>query len=204
VTNLERNKAIVRSFVEAINAQDWGRLAEVVAPGFLRHCAAAGPQAVRSREDLVRYLSLENPLPGYRDTRVYFDQFASILAGHRRLEEAAALLPRNPRVLASTQNHFLVHLPQEEYRRRMEDPDLQRPGSRSSAGIRFRAGAAPPDAMARTPRRCWRRWKSRAIPFPSSTADGGRRSRTEGFHSDSHRRGFRSPDFPPRLSRISS
>jgi hypothetical protein len=70
--------------------------------------------------------SLENPLPGYRDTRVYFDQFASILAGHRRLEEAAALLPPNPRVLASTQNHFLVHLPQEEYRRRMEDPDLER------------------------------------------------------------------------------
>jgi len=70
--------------------------------------------------------SLENPLPGYRETRVYFDQFASILAGHRNLEQAAALLPRNPRVLASTQNHFLVHLPEEEYRRRMEDPDLQR------------------------------------------------------------------------------
>jgi len=59
VIDSERNKAVVRAFVEAINAQDWGRLAELVVPGFVRHSGAGGPQPVRSRDDLVRYLRAE-------------------------------------------------------------------------------------------------------------------------------------------------
>ena len=69
---------------------------------------------------------LENPLPGYRDTRLYYNQFFSVLEGNRSLEQAARWLPHDPVVRQSTEQHFLLHLPDEEYRRRMGDPDLQR------------------------------------------------------------------------------
>jgi hypothetical protein len=69
---------------------------------------------------------LENPLPGYRDTRVYCNQLASVLQGSRTLEEAAPFLPDDPVVRQSTQQHFLIHLPDRDYRRRVEDPALQR------------------------------------------------------------------------------
>ncbi len=69
---------------------------------------------------------LASPLPGYRDTRVYYNQFHSVVAGSRTLEEAARYLPEDPVVRQSTERHFLVHLPAEEYRRRLEDPDLRR------------------------------------------------------------------------------
>jgi len=69
---------------------------------------------------------LSNPLPGYRDTRLYYNQLLSVLNGSRTPDEAAPFLPDDPIVRDSTQQHFLVHLPPEQYRARMEDPDLQR------------------------------------------------------------------------------
>ena len=68
---------------------------------------------------------LENPLPGYRDTRVYYSQFHSVLAGSRSVDRAAPFLPEDPVVRQSTERHFLIHIPDEEYRRRTEDPELQ-------------------------------------------------------------------------------
>lgn len=56
---VERNKAVIRSFVEAINAQDWARLDELVGADFVRHSQAAGPPGVRSRDDLKHYLKIE-------------------------------------------------------------------------------------------------------------------------------------------------
>ena len=53
---LERNKAVVRAFVAAVNAQDWGRIAELVAPDFVRHSHAGGSPGIRSRDELVRFL----------------------------------------------------------------------------------------------------------------------------------------------------
>jgi hypothetical protein len=70
--------------------------------------------------------SLRNPLPGYRETPVYFDQLASVLAGNRTLSEAEPLLPAELEVRESTREHFLVHSPEAEYRRRLGDPALQR------------------------------------------------------------------------------
>jgi len=67
---------------------------------------------------------LVSPLPGYRDTRIYFDQLHSVLAGNRTLAQATPLLPQDPAVRQSTEQHFLVHLSAEEHRRRVEDPDL--------------------------------------------------------------------------------
>ena len=53
---VERNKAVIAAFVEAINAQDWQRLTELVRPDFVRHSHAGGTPGVRSRDDLVRFL----------------------------------------------------------------------------------------------------------------------------------------------------
>lgn len=69
---------------------------------------------------------LESPLPGYRDTQVYFDQLSSVLFANRTAEDAEGLLPTDPVVRQSTQLHFLLHLPDAEYRRRTGDPDLRR------------------------------------------------------------------------------
>lgn len=69
---------------------------------------------------------LESPLPGYRDTRLYYNQLLSVLEGNRTLEEAEPYLPDDPLIREGTQWHFLVHLPQDEYRRRLADPDLER------------------------------------------------------------------------------
>jgi hypothetical protein len=68
---------------------------------------------------------IENPLPGYRDTRVYYNQFYSVMRGSRTLEAAAPLLPSDPTVRQSTEQHFLVHLPDEEFQSRISEPSLQ-------------------------------------------------------------------------------
>jgi hypothetical protein len=68
---------------------------------------------------------LENPLPGYRDTRLYYDQLRSVLAGFRTPEQAAALIPSDPTLRHSTGEHFLVHLDEPEYRRRLDDPGFR-------------------------------------------------------------------------------
>jgi hypothetical protein len=85
-----------------------------------RGLAIYGDLTCRMRTD-----SLENPLPGYRETRVYFDQLRSVLAGNRTLEQAGALLPADPALRHSTEEHFLVHLEEPEYRRRVDDPEFR-------------------------------------------------------------------------------
>jgi len=67
---------------------------------------------------------LANPLPGYRDSLNYFNQFTSVLAGNRTLDQAEALLPSDPVVRQSTQAHFLVHLSDASYQKRLSDPEL--------------------------------------------------------------------------------
>jgi hypothetical protein len=73
----------------------------------------------------MRTDDLENPLPGYRDTRLYYNQLRSVLAGCRTPEEAGALIPSDATVRQSTEEHFLVHLDEPEYRRRVDDPDFR-------------------------------------------------------------------------------
>jgi len=68
---------------------------------------------------------LVSPLPGYRDTRVYYDQFLSVLQGNRTPEEAEKYLPRDRIVRESTEEHFLIYLDEKEYRKRMKDPQVQ-------------------------------------------------------------------------------
>jgi hypothetical protein len=64
------------------------------------------------------------PLPGYRDTDLYYAQFDSILEGNRNPQEAAAHFPADETVRRSTERHFLVQIDSEAYRRRRNDPRL--------------------------------------------------------------------------------
>jgi N-acetylhexosamine 1-kinase len=73
----------------------------------------------------MRTEGLENPLPGYRDTRLYYHQLRSVLAGCRTPGEAQEHLPSDPTVRQSTEEHFLVHLEEPEYRRRVADREFR-------------------------------------------------------------------------------
>lgn len=59
MSDVERNKVVVREFVDAINAQDWERIDQLVTPGFVRHSDAAGEPGIRSRDDLKAFLQGE-------------------------------------------------------------------------------------------------------------------------------------------------
>jgi steroid delta-isomerase-like uncharacterized protein len=59
VQQAERNKAVVRAFVEAVNGQDWDRLDDLVAAEFVRHSHAAGPPPIHSRQELKAFLRAE-------------------------------------------------------------------------------------------------------------------------------------------------
>jgi len=69
--------------------------------------------------------SIDGSLPGYRDTSIYYAQFHSVMSCHRTLEAAGALLPTDPIVKGSTEQHFLVGLSDDEYAERQNDPDLK-------------------------------------------------------------------------------
>jgi predicted ester cyclase len=56
---LETNKAVIRSFVDSVNTQNWDRLRILLSPNFIRHSNAAGTAEVRSAEELITYLKGE-------------------------------------------------------------------------------------------------------------------------------------------------
>ena len=87
--------------------------------------AGAGLALFGALSSGIDFSTLPPPLPGYRNTRCYYDQLLSILAGHRTLEEAEAILPIDPVVRQATEQHFLVHLPIDEHRRRIDDPEVR-------------------------------------------------------------------------------
>jgi len=66
------------------------------------------------------------PLPGYRNTGLYYDQLHSVLAGNRTPTEAISYLPVDPELRESTEDNFLVRIEPGEYRRRLDDPAVRR------------------------------------------------------------------------------
>jgi hypothetical protein len=69
---------------------------------------------------------LSSSLPGYRDTRLYYDQLDSLTNGNCTLDQAADFLPLDPLVRQCTEQHFFVHLKGKEFERRMADPEVRR------------------------------------------------------------------------------
>jgi len=68
--------------------------------------------------------TIENPLPGYRDTGLYYRQLHSVLAESRTYEAAAPWLPTDPILCAATERHFLVACDADEHARRVNDAEL--------------------------------------------------------------------------------
>lgn len=71
-------------------------------------------------------LHVRCPLPGYRNTGLYYDQLLSVLDGNRTEADASRCLPENPELRQNTTEYFLVHAEEEEYRRRLEHPSIRR------------------------------------------------------------------------------
>ncbi len=63
-------------------------------------------------------------LPGYRDTRLYFNQLDAALEGCRSLFDTVDRLPEDPEVRQASARHFLCVLDEAEWLRRLQDPEL--------------------------------------------------------------------------------
>lgn len=105
-----------KSLSEIGNVEDRLRVAEEAARGL----AIFGDAT--SSIDVAR---LADPLPGYRNTRMYFDQMLSILRGSRSLAEAAPYLPEEGDLRDSTAHLYMVALGPRQFRHRLEDPELE-------------------------------------------------------------------------------
>jgi hypothetical protein len=69
---------------------------------------------------------LRAPLPGYRNTALYYAQLHSVLTGNRTAADAAPFLPEDADLAADTQNDFIVHIPPGEFERRRADAGIRR------------------------------------------------------------------------------
>ena len=67
---------------------------------------------------------LPTALPGYRNTRVYFDQLDAALNGCRKLVDVVEKLPQDAEVRQATERHFLCACDEEERLARLHDPEL--------------------------------------------------------------------------------
>ncbi len=123
-----RGPSCWRLMVKITESRTYKSLGEIADPGERLRIAGEAGRGLAIYGDLTCRMAtdgLENPLPGYRDTRLYFDQLRSVLAGHRTATDAVGLLPKDPVLLHSAGEHFLVHLEEAEYRRRLDDPGLR-------------------------------------------------------------------------------
>lgn len=105
-----------KSLSEVADPSERERLAEEVGRGLALSADFTSPMATDS---------LVPSLPGYRDTRGYFLQFRSVLAGNRSREEALHWLPDAPEVRAATQALYCVHLEPDAFDQRVHDEGLQ-------------------------------------------------------------------------------
>ncbi len=123
-----RGIACWRLMVKIPESRTCKSLGEIADPAERLRVAGEAGRGLAIYGDLTRRMAtdgLENPLPGYRDTRLYYSQFRSVLAGNRTPADAAGLLPQDPTVCHSAGEHFLVHLDEPEYRRRVDDPGFR-------------------------------------------------------------------------------
>lgn len=123
-----RGSTVWRMMVKIPNTRTYKSLSEIAdADERLRVAEEAGRGLARYGDFTAGMdtSGLANPLPGYRDTRLYYAQLNAVLKGCKSIKEAEPFLPADEVVRDSTQEHFRIHLTPEEYRARMKDPDLQ-------------------------------------------------------------------------------
>ncbi|MBC8064448.1 MAG: phosphotransferase [Chlorobia bacterium] len=69
--------------------------------------------------------TLPTALPGYRNTRIYFDQLAAAMEGCRDVSQTEHRLPTDPETRQTTERHFLCACSEGERLARLNDPELQ-------------------------------------------------------------------------------
>jgi hypothetical protein len=117
-----------RLMVRIANARTFKSLGEIADPArrlWIAEQAGSGLALYGTLTRGIDVAGLSNPLPGYRDTRLYYDQLRSVLAGSRTPAEAEPYLPKDAEVRQATERHFLVHLPEDERHRRAAAPEVQ-------------------------------------------------------------------------------
>jgi hypothetical protein len=117
-----------RLMVKIAESRTYKSLGEIADPAERLHVASEAGRGLAIYGDFtcrMRTDNLENPLPGYRDTRLYYNQLRSVLAGNRTPADAGPLIPGDPALRHSTEEHFLVHLDEPERRRRVSDPEFR-------------------------------------------------------------------------------
>lgn len=70
--------------------------------------------------------NIPTPVPGYRDTALYFNQLDSVLEGNRTAGQAGDRMPPDPALRRSTGRFFTIELNPGDYRRRQEDPRVKK------------------------------------------------------------------------------
>jgi hypothetical protein len=111
------------------NARSYGSLDEIPSPSERLRAAEEAGKGLALFRTLTAGMNAKEvpePLPGYRNTALYYDQLDSILKGSRTLEESSVRLPSDLTLRESTGRHFLVHLDPREYRIRMKNPQVRR------------------------------------------------------------------------------
>lgn len=124
-----RGSSSWRLMVRIADARTYKSLGEIRDPAERLRIAEEAGRGLAIYRDLTASMDvsgLKSPLPGYRDTRLYYAQLRSVLAGSRTLAQAASYLPEDAVVRESTQQHFLVHLSESDYQARLRDPEVER------------------------------------------------------------------------------
>jgi hypothetical protein len=116
-----------RMMARICSAQTYRSLHEIPDPGARLRVAEEAGRGLALFGMLTAGMNASHlpcPLPGYRDTHLYYDQLLSVLDGNRTPLEAAARLPADETVRRSTERHFLVQINPDKYKNRRNDPDV--------------------------------------------------------------------------------
>ncbi len=110
-----QNTSAYKSLWEIRNPKERLRVAEETGKGLALFGNLASAMQVSNQS---------SSLPGYRNTRMYYDQLHSAVRENRTAEDAAAWMPADALTRQCTELHFLVRLNPAQYRSRMADPQV--------------------------------------------------------------------------------
>jgi hypothetical protein len=118
-----------RMMVRISHAFTFRSLREITDPGMRMRIAQEAGRGLALFGSLTAGMDASRigcPLPGYRDTELYYNQLLSVISGARTSSECEAYLPSDPAVRNNTEMNFLIRIDPTEYRRRLKDPQVRR------------------------------------------------------------------------------